>query len=331
MAKKLFEKAGLIHHPLPISPERRAEPPKAEVKPKTAPGAMMHFLASQSDAIKEAEELKSRLEAFDGASVVRALDPSRVVPSKWANRHASAFESPEFAALREEIRQAGGNVQPIKVRPLSGREDADFEIVFGHRRHRACLDLGLPVLAMIDEVSDTELFAAMDRENRQRKDLSPWEQGLMYRKALDEGLYPSLRRLAEAVGADPGNVSKALTLARLPDAVIEAFPTPLVIQYNWGPALSSAVQKDPEGTMARARAVALKKLGPRQVLDALTGLADRVVPYNTADVTITSVDGRHAARISHGADGKSAVVFGKGVVTDARRDELRSLIAQFLG
>lgn len=331
MAKKLFEKAGLIHHPLPVDPERRVDAPKAEAKPKTAPGAMMHFLASQSDAIKEAEELKTRLEAFDGASLVRALDPLRVVPSKWANRHASAFDSPEFAALREEIRQAGGNVQPIKVRPLAGRDDAEHEIVFGHRRHRACLDLGLPVLAMVEAVSDTELFAAMDRENRQRKDLSPWEQGLMYRKALDEGLYPSLRRLAEAVGADPGNVSKALTLARLPDAVIEAFSTPLVIQYNWGPALSSAVQKDPEGTMARARAIALKKLGPRQVFDALTGSADRVAPYNTADLTITSADGKRAARITHSEDGKSSVVFGKGAVADARKDELRQLIASFLG
>lgn len=331
MAKKLFEKAGLIHHPLPVSPERRAEPPKAEAKPKTAPGAMMHFLASQSDAIKEAEALKARLEAFDGASVVRALDPVRVVLSKWANRHASAFESPEFAALREEVRQAGGNVQPIKVRPLVGREDADFEIVFGHRRHRACLDLGLPVLAMVEAVSDAELFTAMDRENRQRKDLSPWEQGLMYRKALDEGLYPSLRRLAEAVGADPGNVSKALTLARLPDVVIEAFQTPLVIQYNWGPALSSAVQKDPEGTMARARAVALSKLSPRQVLDALTVPTPPVVPYNNTDLTVTSADGKRVARISHGADGRSAVVFSKGAVPDARKEEWRLLITSFLG
>jgi ParB family chromosome partitioning protein len=330
MAKKLFEKAGLIHHPLPVSPERRVDPPKTEAKPKTAPGAMMHFLASQSDAIKEAEELKTRLEVFEGASVVRALDPTRVVPSKWANRHESAFQSPEFAALREEIRQSAGNVQPIKVRPLAGRSDADHEIVFGHRRHRACLELGLPVQAMVEAVSDAELFAAMDRENRQRKDLSPWEQGLMYRKALDEGLYPSLRRLAEAVGADPGNVSKALTLARLPDAVIEAFSTPLVIQYNWGPALSSAVQKDPEGTMARARAIALKKLGPRQVLDALTAATDGVVPYNTADLTVTSTDGKRVARISHGADGKSTVVFGKGAVTDVRREELLALVAGFL-
>jgi ParB family chromosome partitioning protein len=331
MAKKLFEKAGLIQHPQPGAVERRPEAPKPELKAKTAPGAMMHFLASQSDAMKEAEALKSRLESFEGASVVRSLDPQRVVPSRWANRHSTAFQSADFVALREEIRQAGGNVQPIKVRPVNGREDADFEIVFGHRRHRACLELGLPVLSMIEPVSDTELFTAMDRENRQRKDLSPWEQGLMYRKALDDGLYPSLRRLADAVGADAGNVSKALTLARLPDAVVEAFPSPLSIQYNWGPALSAAVQKDPEGTIARARGIALEKLGARQVLDALTGSGGGVVPYNTSTQTLTSADGKRAARISHDATGKTTVEFGKAAIPASRRDELTQLIARFLG
>jgi ParB family chromosome partitioning protein len=331
MAKKLFEKAGLIQYPQPGAVERRPEAPKPELKAKTAPGAMMHFLASQSDAMKEAEALKSRLESFEGASVVRSLDPLRVVPSRWANRHSSAFELSDFVALREEIRQAGGNVQPIKVRPVGGREDADFEIVFGHRRHRACLDLGLPVLAMIEPVTDTELFTAMDRENRQRKDLSPWEQGLMYRKALDDGLYPSLRRLADAVGADAGNVSKALTLARLPDAVVEAFPTPLSIQYNWGPALSAAVQKDPEGTIARARAIALEKLGARQVLDALTASGLGVVPYNASSQTITSADGKRVARISHDGTGKTAIEFGTAAVPASRHDELAKLIARFLG
>lgn len=35
MAKKLFEKAGLIHHPLPATAERRAEPPG--LKPSRRP------------------------------------------------------------------------------------------------------------------------------------------------------------------------------------------------------------------------------------------------------------------------------------------------------
>ena len=43
----------------------------------------------------------------------------------------------------------------------------------------------------------------------------------MYRKALDEGLYSSLRRLAESLGVDVSLVSKSVSLARLPEAVDE--------------------------------------------------------------------------------------------------------------
>lgn len=334
MAKKLLEKAGLIQHPALPSADRPADAVKpgstSELKPKTAPGAMMHFLATQSHAMQETELLKVKLESFVGTSAVRTLDPASIVASKWANRHPATFDAAQFLALREEIRSAGGNVQPIKVRPLRGVEKFDYEIVFGHRRHRACLELGLPVSAMVEEVSDLELFSEMDRENRQREDLSAWEQGQIYRKALDEGLYGSLRRLADAIGADPGNVSKAITLARLPDAVIESFPSPLTIQFNWGPALSAAVQKDPEGTIARAKELAPRKLGAREVFDALTEAQGAVVPYNTLEVKLESKEGKRTAVIKTDASGKVVVKFSKGVMDAKVQSELARFIQQLL-
>jgi transposase-like protein len=44
-------------------------------------------------------------------------------------------------------------------------------LIFGHRRHRACQDLKLPVLAAIwtEPLSDAALFAFMERENRELK------------------------------------------------------------------------------------------------------------------------------------------------------------------
>ena len=75
-----------------------------------------------------------------------------------------------------------------------------YEIVFGHRRHRACLELGLLVVTLVKDLTEQELFEQMDRENRQRKDLTAYEQGEMYRHALDEGLYPSMRKLSESLG-----------------------------------------------------------------------------------------------------------------------------------
>jgi ParB family chromosome partitioning protein len=174
------------------------------------------------------------------------MDPKSIRPSRWANRHADSFASAEFEAFKAEIADAGGNVQPIKVRPLpAGQGDgACYELVFGHRRHRACLDLGLPVLAVVQDLDERSMWAEMERENRARANLSAWEQGMHYRRALDAQLFPSMRMLAQAIGASHGTVSKALTIAQLPDEVVAAFPSPNAISFAWAADLRSALERD---------------------------------------------------------------------------------------
>ena len=118
------------------------------------------------------------------------------------------------------------------------------------------LELGIPVLAAIEEASDVSLFEQMERENRGRKNLSAWEQGTMYRRAIDDGLYSSLRRLAEGLGVDVSLVSKSVSQARLPDAVVAAFQSPLDIQFRWAVALDKAYQQDPDAVLSAARLLA---------------------------------------------------------------------------
>ena len=232
MGKKLLAKAGLVLAPRePVSPAPNAASKDEAGRPKTAIGAMAQFTDRQSSAIKEAAQLKEQLKAFDGSLPTRRLDPRSVVRSRWANRHELSFAGPEFDGLKQDIGAQGVNVQPIKVRRLADATDR-FEIVFGHRRHQACLELGIDVLAMVEDLDDKHLFIEMDRENRQRKDLRPYEVGVMYAKALDEGLFPSARKLAEEVGIDHSQLSKALSLARLPLDVLNAFRTPLDLQYR---------------------------------------------------------------------------------------------------
>ena len=196
MVRKVFQKAGMIPGLQPGAKLQAGAMSSTEAsKPRTAPGTMMGFLTAQSSAIQEAEQLKERVKELEGAAPLRRLDPSAIKPSKWANRHEASFATAEFEQLRAEISAAGGNVQPIKVRPLrvlngsTPPPEGCFELIFGHRRHRACLELGIPVLAAVEEASDVSLFEQMERENRGRKNLSAWEQGGIIRKRLDEGLY----------------------------------------------------------------------------------------------------------------------------------------------
>ena len=232
-------------------------------RPRTAIGAISASLAMGREIEAENKELKSRLKQFESASIVESIDPKRIVPSAYANRHELSFTGPEFADLKAQIASAGRNVQPIKVRRVGSDGDGGqtFEIVFGHRRHRACLELDLPVAAIVEDLGDVDLFAQMDRENRGRENLSPWEQGMMYKRALDNGLFPSQRQLAAAVGAQSGNVSTAIQLASLPVEVVEAFVSPLELQFRWGTELKAALERDADGVLLRA--VEIRSATPR--------------------------------------------------------------------
>lgn len=326
----------------------------ASPRPKTAPGLMMaqavdqrSEILRQNDALKlqvnalsaqaaRADELQEELSAWDGAKATRLIDPRLIVRSRWANRDPRHFASPEFEALKVEIANAGGNVQPVKVRPLgsaTGDAQANYELVYGHRRLEACLQLGLPVLALIENLGDAALFVEMDRENRSRKDLSAWEQGVMYQRALQEGLFPSNRKLADAVGADLSNVGKALALASLPAELVAAFASPLELQYRWAKPLRDAWDADPSATRQRALALAAEtpRLKAKDVLGRLlggVGQGGSTVPP-PASVKVRRA-GQHVANVSPGARGTTVVTIEPGLVSTSRYAELAQVIEQFL-
>ena len=342
MSKKLFAKASFIQAP----PAPTVAAPSTEeriedgVRAKTAPGSMAIFMASQSAAIKDAEELREKLRAFDGAQPVRMLDPQLVRASRWANRHEHSFADEAFAELKSDIAAAGTNVQPISVRPIKERPSGassgrpEYELVFGHRRHRACLELGLPVQALITDLNDQALFEAMERENRARKNLSAWEQGTMYKRALDEGLYPSQRRLAEALDVDVSLVSKSLSLARLPEAVVSAFATPLDIQFRWAQPLAEVLQKDPEGVLARAARIKREGQGmtAAQVLATLTAPTDnRVLNGSTPSRRVIEGKAGRRATLSRDARGRVTIEFGAGSLSEAAQIELAGFLEKLLG
>lgn len=238
---------------------------------KSSPGQFGEFMRRESEVFKENDELKNELKEFKTGALTKRIPSMNVVRSKWANRHAESFADGEFKKLKAEIDSSGGNVQPIKVRRLAGDHEK-FEIIFGHRRHQACLELGLPVLAMVEEANEQQLFAEMDRENRLRKDLRPYEQGLMYRRALDEGLFPSARKMSETLGIDLSNLGKSLSLARMPAVVLEAFSSPLDIQFRWAADLRSALEKNPDFVLDRAKEISQMATKPdaKKILQILT-------------------------------------------------------------
>ncbi len=293
---------------------------------RTGPGQMLMVNSLMKESNRKVALLEERLKEFDGVLPVRLIDADVIVESKWANRTNESFVTADFLKLKDEIAQSGGNVQPIKVRPLQGNAGR-YEIIFGYRRHRACLELGLPVLALVEQIDDKELFKEMDRENRDRIDLSPWEQGRMYQKSLKEGLFASLGELSREIGIDKGNLSKALRLAELPQEIVDAFPSPLDLQFRWAKLLNDAVQQEPAKVLERAKRLSedkTSKLTAKEVLNNLLGLKSKETFDQSAVVAGKSL-------VEVRTDGDRLIVqFPKGVLTQEKARELSFLVKDFL-
>lgn len=226
---------------------------------KTAPGIML--------------EEQAKLREFEGAVPAKKIDPSLIDASLFANRHEDSFATDSFTALMDEIKAAGGNAQPVKVRPKKGGR---FEIVFGHRRIEACRRLGLEVFAIVEEVDDKQLWLEMTYENEARSDLTPYEMSMHYKAAIDQGLYKNWSELADALGKAKNTLSRYSAIAALPDVIIEAFASPTHIKVRHADKLVELLKNDRAEVLARAKKLKGQGEAAEKVLTILEGTEKKV-------------------------------------------------------
>src|SRR3546814_10386454 len=100
--------------------------------------------------------------------------------------------------------------------------DVDIEVVAGVRRFwtvRWLRDQHHPeydYLVTIQSVTDEASFPVSDVENRSRKDITDWERGIEYSRALAEFYNGSQNEMAEHLKISRSWLSRLLDVVRLP-------------------------------------------------------------------------------------------------------------------
>lgn len=192
--------------------KKAAPKKKILVKKKVPSSAKVKVVSEKSNLSSTA--IKANLPTSDQQIV--ELPTDKVRPSKFANRSELSLQDANFVDLMERIKNHKQET-PIKVRPSGD----SYEIVYGHSRHRACQLLGIPVKAIVEAVTDKELVLLMFEENYARRDLSPFEEGLMYQHWLDQGVFDSQVEISKATGQAKGAISKRVSMTKLPVEIIE--------------------------------------------------------------------------------------------------------------
>lgn len=208
---------------------------------------------------------------------------------------------------RTEIQSFSDHGQLVAVlgRQLRGDPDYDIELIYGARRLFIARHLNVLLRVELRDMTDRTAVIAMDIENRQRRDVSPYERGMSFARALRAGCFESQDELARSLNISQSQISRLLALSRLPTAIVSAFPSTMEIRESWGPSLVGLLEDPRKRTTTIARARVLSSRLPRpSAIDVYQQLIAASVPgrkirLRTHDEVVTDIDGTPLFRIRH--------------------------------
>ena len=120
--------------------------------------------------------------------------------------------------LAESIREKG-LLEPLVVRPHGDL----FEIVAGNRRYEACKKIRKKSVAChIVDMDDASSYEESLIENLQRQNMNPVEEGIAFRKYVDDYGFGGMMRLARAIGKSESYVSRRIALVDLPESITKS-------------------------------------------------------------------------------------------------------------
>ena len=151
----------------------------------------------------------------DNSLKVIEIDVNDILPNRFQPR--IQFDENEILELSDSIKEHGV-IQPLVVRPIGNK----YEIIAGERRYKASVLAGKETVpAIVKNLNDRDSAEIALIENVQRKNLTPIEEAISYKKILDMG-YLNQTTLADKIGKSQSSVANKIRLLNLSDEVQEA-------------------------------------------------------------------------------------------------------------
>lgn len=182
--------------------------------------------------LKRGNAIGEKLSGEVDEKTLHWVDPARCRMWERHNRNYGLLNEENCRDLIEGIQQQGQQEFPAIVRRVSGEEGIDFEVICGARRHFAISWLRannfpqFKYLVEARDMSDEEAFRLADVENRDRSDISDYERACDYAAAIKLYYDGKQKTMAQRLQVSEGWLSRYLYLAKLPEEIVQAFPSP---------------------------------------------------------------------------------------------------------
>lgn len=144
------------------------------------------------------------------------IDPKNCVRWKFADR--SGFEFGDIFALSQDI-QKNGQIEPAILRN-DPSHPGKYEVIAGSRRWKACLEEGIALKAIVQNLTDEQAAVVQIKEN-QKVPLCDYSKGIHYSKLLKEKKL-TLTFLSELLGISRAKLDNYLAFEKIPTPIWDA-------------------------------------------------------------------------------------------------------------
>jgi ParB family chromosome partitioning protein len=186
----------------------------------------------------------------ENAPLVVEADLDRIDPNPHQPRRQ--FDEAEMAILTTSLERHGLQ-QPIGLKEAAGGR---WQLVYGERRLRAARLLKWPTIFGVLVSGDSEEIALI--ENLDRADLTPFEEADAYAGLMERHGYKAVD-IATRFGRDKAEISRTLSLRRLPEAMRAEAAGLRPAKYRLA---RIAAEKDVDGQWALWRALVAELTAP---------------------------------------------------------------------
>lgn len=143
------------------------------------------------------------------------VDPNDCKPWKYHNRDEVWMNADKCRELISSIRKNGQKF-PVIARKLENDPDGKkWEIIAGRRRWFSCKHIGEKLRLKSTDANDRDCAILMNLENKDRDDVSEFEDAISYKQQLDANLFDSQDDMAAALDLNKSKLSKMLAVAKL--------------------------------------------------------------------------------------------------------------------
>ncbi len=192
--------------------------PKPEV-----PSQRQSFLDRREATLAQMQE-GSRVD-----ETILLVDPEICRIWEFHDRDYAMLDRDRCNDLIESIIAQNEQQFPAIVRKIENDPVHKYEVIAGSRRHwsikwlRANNYPDLKYKIKVVEAKDEKAFRIAELENGARKDISVFERGLSYHRALHMYYGGKNNEMARRIGKDKGYISRLVSAAIVPEIVIQAY------------------------------------------------------------------------------------------------------------